>query len=105
MKERRIKMKEKQKQPDTSSKEFLVGALDDVCKLVKQTSKDVKYFGPNDNRDILERIAAIGGNALYQAGYRKIGRRLLGSFEPFAPFAPWDGGELRRKRRPSKRDT
>ena len=95
-------MKAKQKKPDTSSKEFLVGALDYVCKMVKQTSKDFKYFGPNDNRDNLERIAAVGGNALYQAGYRKIGRRLLGSFEP---FEPWDGGELRRKRRPSKGDT
>ena len=92
-------MKAKQKKPDTSSKEFLVGALDYVCKMVKQTSKDFKYFGPNDNRDNLERIAAVGGNALYQAGYRKIGRRLLGSFEP---FEPWDGGKLRRKRRPSK---
>ena len=92
-------MKAKQKKPDTSSKEFLVGALDYVCKMVKQTSRDFKYFGPNDNRDNLERIAAVGGNALYQAGYRKTGRRLLGSFGPLEPL---DGGELRRKRRPSK---
>lgn len=92
-------MEEKQKKLDTSSKEFLVGALDYICKMVKQTSKDFKYFGPNDNKDNLERIAAIGGNALYQAGYKKIGRRLLGSFEP---FEPWDGGELRRKRKTPK---
>lgn len=92
-------MKAKQKKPDTMSKEFLAGALDYVCKMVKQTSKDFKYFGPNDNKDNLERIAAIGGNALYQAGYKKIGRRLLG---PFEPFEPWNGGELRRKRKPSK---
>lgn len=88
-----INMKEKQKKPDTSSKEFLIGALDYVCKMVKQTSKDFKYFGPNDNRDRLERIAALGGNALYQAGYKKLGRRALGAF---APFKPWDGEELRR---------
>lgn len=92
-------MKAKQKKPDTMSKEFLAGALDYVCKMVKQTSKDFKYFGPNDNKYNLERIAAIGGNALYQAGYRKIGRRLLGSFEP---FEPWNGGELRRKGKPLK---
>lgn len=92
-------MKAKQKKPDTMSKEFLAGALDYVCKMVKKTSKNFKYFGPNDNKDSLERIAAIGGNALYQAGYKKIGRRLLGSFEP---FKPWDGEELRRKRKTSK---
>ena len=92
-------MKAKQKKPDTMSKEFLAGALDYVCKMVKKTSKDFKYFGPNDNKDNLERIAAIGGNALYQAGYKKIGRWLLGSFEP---FKPWDGEELRRKRKTSK---
>ena len=92
-------MKTKQKKPDTSSKEFLVGALDYICKMVKQTSKDFKYFGPNDNKDNLERIAALGGNALYQAGYKKIGRRLLGSFEP---FEPWGGEELRRKRKTPK---
>ena len=67
--------------------------------LVKQTAKDFHHFGPNDNKDNLERIAAIGGNALYQAGYKKIGRRLLGSFEP---FEPWDGEELRRKRKMPK---
>ena len=94
-----INMKAKQKKPDTSSKEFLIGALDYVCKMVKQTSKDIKYFGPNDNRDRLERIAALGGNALYHAGYKKLGRRLLGSFEP---FEPWNEGELRRKKKPSK---
>ena len=92
-------MEAKQKKPDTSSKEFLVGALDYICKMVKQTSKDFKYFGPNDNKDNLERIAALGGNALYQAGYKKIGRRLLGSFEP---FEPWGGEELRRKRKTPK---
>lgn len=92
-------MKAKQKKPDTMSKEFLAGALDYVCKMVKKTSKDFKYFGPNDNKDNLERIAAIGGNALYQAGYKKIGRCLLGSFET---FKPWDGEELRRKKKTSK---
>ena len=92
-------MKTKQKKPDTSSKEFLVGALNYVCEMVKQTAKDFHHFGPNDNKDNLERIAALGGNALYQAGYKKIGRRLLGSFEP---FEPWDGEELRRKRKTPK---
>lgn len=86
-------MKTKQKKPDTSSKEFLVGALNYVCEMVRQTAKDFRHFGPNDNRDNLERIAALGGNALYQAGYKKLGRRALGAF---APFKPWDGEELRR---------
>ena len=36
-------MKAKQKKPDTMSKEFLAGALDYVCKMVKKTSKDFKY--------------------------------------------------------------
>ena len=86
-------MKTKQKKPDTSSKEFLVGALNYVCEMVKQTAKDFHHFGPNDNKDNLERIAALGGNALYQAGYKKLGRRALGAF---APFKPWDGEELKR---------
>ena len=86
-------MKAKQKKPDTSSKEFLVGALNYVCEMVKQTAKDFHHFGPNDNKDNLERIAALGGNALYQAGYKKLGRRALGAF---APFKPWDGEELKR---------
>ena len=86
-------MKTKQKKPDTSSKEFLVGALNYVCEMVRQTAKDFHHFGPNDNKDNLERIAALGGNALCQAGYKKLGRRALGAF---APFKPWDGEELRR---------
>ena len=86
-------MKTKQKKPDTSSKEFLVGALNYVCEMVRQTAKDFHHFGPNDNRDNLERIATLGGHALYHAGYKKLGRQALGAF---APFTPWDGEEVRR---------
>lgn len=85
--------KKKQQAPDVSSKEYLVEALDYVCMMIKHTARDFHYFGPNDNKDKLERIAALGGNALYQAGYKKLGRRALGAF---APFKPWDGEELRR---------
>lgn len=85
--------KKKQQAPDVTSKEYIVGALNYVCEMVKQTAKDFHHFGPNDNKDNLERIAALGGNALYQAGYKKLGRRALGAF---APFKPWDGEELRR---------
>ena len=79
--------------PDTHTRDYLAGALEYVCKMVKQTARDFHHFGPNDNKDNLERIAALGGNALYQAGYKKLGRRALGAF---APFKPWDGEELRR---------
>ena len=92
-------MDKKNSKPDLLSRDYLAGALSYVCELVKQTAKDFHHFGPNDNKDNLERIAALGGNALYQAGYKKIGRRLLGSFEP---FEPWSGEELRRKRKTSK---
>lgn len=85
--------KNKQQAPDVTSKEYIVGALNHVCEMVKQTAKDFHHFGPNDNRDNLERIAALGGNALYQAGYKKLGRRALGAF---APFKPWEGEELKR---------
>ena len=85
--------KNKQQAPDTTSKEYIVGALNYVCEMVKQTAKDFHHFGPNANRDHLERIAALGGNALYQAGYKKLGRRALGAF---APFKPWEGEELKR---------
>ena len=91
--------KKKQKAPDVSSKEYLVGALEYVCKMVKQTAKDFHHFGPNDNRDNLERIAALGGNALYQAGYRKVGRQCLGAFQP---FQPWAGEELKRTKKESR---
>lgn len=92
-------MDKKNSKPDLLSRDYLAGALSYVCEMVKQTAKDFHHFGPNDNKDNLERIAALGGNALYQAGYKKIGRRLLGSFEP---FEPWGGEELRRKRKTSK---
>ena len=92
-------MDKKNSKPDLLSRDYLAGALSYVCEMVKQTAKDFHHFGPNDNKDNLERIAALGGNALYQAGYKKTGRRLLGSFEP---FEPWGGEELRRKRKTSK---
>ena len=86
-------MGRKQQAPDLLSRDYLAGALNYVCEMVKQTAKDFHHFGPNDNRDNLERIAALGGNALYQAGYKKLGRRALGAF---APFKPWEGEELKR---------
>jgi len=86
-------MDKKDPKPDLLSRDYLAGALNYVCEMVKQTAKDFHHFGPNDNKDNLERIAALGGNALYQAGYKKLGRRALGAF---APFKPWDGEELRR---------
>ena len=85
--------KNKQQAPDVTSKEYIVGALNYVCEMVKQTAKNFHHFGPNDNKDNLERIAALGGNALYQAGYKKQGRRALGAF---APFKPWEGEEPKR---------
>jgi hypothetical protein len=84
------------KAPDVASKEYLVEALAYVCSMVKKTARDFHHFGPNDNRDNLERIAAIGGNALYQAGYKRLGRQALGAF---APFKPWTGEELKRVNR------
>ena len=92
-------MDKKDPKPDLLSRDYLAGALNYVCEMVKQTAKDFHHFGPNDNKDNLERIAALGGNALYQAGYKKLGRRALGAF---APFKPWDGEELKRIKR-SKR--
>ena len=92
-------MDKKDPKPDLLSRDYLAGALNYVCEMVKQTAKDFHHFGPNDNKDNLERIAALGGNALYQAGYKKLGRRALGAF---APFRPWDGEELKRVKR-SKR--
>ena len=92
-------MDKKNSKPDLLSRDYLAGALNYVCEMVKQTAKDFHHFGPNDNKDNLERIAALGGNALYQAGYKKLGRRALGAF---APFKPWDGEELRRKRKTPK---
>lgn len=86
-------MDKKNSKPDLLSRDYLAGALSYVCEMVKQTAKDFHHFGLNDNKDNLERIAALGGNALYQAGYKKLGRRALGAF---APFKPWDGEELRR---------
>ena len=92
-------MDKKNSKPDLLSRDYLAGALSYVCEMVKQTAKDFHHFGTNDNKDNLERIAALGGYALYQAGYKKIGRWLLGSFEP---FEPWGGEELRRKRKTPK---
>lgn len=86
-------MGRKQQAPDVTSREYLAKALSYVCEMVKQTSKDFHHFGPNDNKDNLERIAALGGNALYQAGYKLLGRKALGAF---APFKPWEGEELKR---------
>ena len=69
-------MDKKNSKPDLLSRDYLAGALNYVCEMVKQTAKDFHHFGPNDNKDNLERIAALGGNALYQAGYKKLGRRV-----------------------------
>ena len=57
-------MDKKNSKPDLLSRDYLAGALNYVCEMVKQTAKDFHHFGPNDNKDNLERIAALGGNAV-----------------------------------------
>lgn len=54
-------MDKKNSKPDLLSRDYLAGALSYVCEMVKQTAKDFHHFGPNDNKDNLERIAALGG--------------------------------------------